>query len=160
MTSPAHAAVQVPCPDGTSTTKSALQTADQACAGHLRPAANSSTNSSECPKPRFFGLVPWYEYLKLNNKCDITSFNILPDGSSVHSDIPLVLLAIVDDLLRIAGLVAVGFVIYGGIEYILSQGNPDGTAKAQTTLLNALIGLAIAMTAVVAVGFLGGKLGG
>ena len=112
-----------------------------------------------CPKPRFFGLIPWYEYLKLNGDCSISSFQILPSGDKVKSDIPLVLLAVVDDLLRLAGLITVGFVIYGGIQYILSQGSPDGTARAQSTILNALIGLAIALVAVVGVNFIGRALG-
>ena len=75
------------------------------------------------------------------------------------SDLPLVLLAVVDDLLRIAGLVAVVFVIVGGIQYTTSQGNPDATAKAQSTVLNALIGLVIALFAVAFVTYLGKALG-
>lgn len=113
----------------------------------------------DCPKPKFFGLIPWYEYLRLNKDCDVASFQFLPSGD-VKSDIPLVLLAVVDDLLRITGLLAVGYVIYGGILYIVSQGNPDGTAKAQGTIVNALIGLAVAVVAVVGVNFLGRALGG
>lgn len=114
--------------------------------------------AATCPKPRFFGLIPWYEYLKLNDKCDIASFQFLPHGK-IQSDVPLVLLAVVDDLLRLAGLFAVGFVIYGGIQYILSQGNPDGTARAQATIINSLIGVAIAMVSIAVVSFVGSRVG-
>ncbi len=106
---------------------------------------------STCEKGNFLGLVPWYQYLTLENDCSIKKFNVL--GS--NSDIPLVLLAVVDDLLRIAGLVAVVFVIYGGIMYATSQGSPDQTSKAQSTIINALVGLVIAVIAVVFVGFIG-----
>jgi hypothetical protein len=114
----------------------------------------------------FFGLIPWYNYLPnadfANSPqpgCNISAFTIL-SGNGQTSDVPYVLLAVVDDLLRVAGLVAVGFIIYGAFQYVGSQGNPEQTAKAQSTIINALIGLAIAVTAVVFVSFLGSQLGG
>jgi len=67
-------------------------------------------------------------------------------------------LAIVDILLRIVGLVSVGFVIYGGFRYITSQGEPDATKKALATVVNALIGMAIAIFAVTIVSFMGSTL--
>lgn len=116
-----------------------------------------------CEKP-FFGLVPWYHYLPSGvgggpndfQGCNIVNFTFL--GS--NSDIPLILLAIVDDLLRIAGIVAVAFVLYGGFQYVGSQGQPEKTARAQNTITDALIGLAVAIVAISAVSFLGNKLGG
>ena len=122
-----------------------------------RPAHNQTAD--ECDKPKLLGVfVPWYQYLTVEkddtDSCAVTDFTLLPnDGKS--SDIPLVLLAVVDDLLRFAGLVAVIFVIYGGVQYATSQGSPDATAKAQSTIMNALIGLAIAVVAVTFVTFLG-----
>jgi hypothetical protein len=107
-------------------------------------------------------MVPWYHYLNGSNfngypDCSIKSFNFF-SGSS--SDIPLVLVAVVDDLLRVAGLVAVAFVVYGAIQFIASQGSPEQTARAQTTIINALIGMAVAIVSVAFVSFLGNKLGG
>lgn len=57
----------------------------------------------------------------------------------------LIVLAIVEALLAIAGLVAVAFVIYGGFKFITSQGIPDKIAKARSTILNALVGVVIAV---------------
>ena len=108
-------------------------------------------------KPTFFGLVPWYQYLTLDGNCNITSVtnsNVI----SSHSPLLLIVLAIVDDLIRIAALVAVGYIIYGGITYIISQGSPDQTKKAQSTVINALIGLVLAVTAASIVSFIGNKL--
>jgi hypothetical protein len=110
-------------------------------------------------KATFFGLEPWYQYLTLNGTCGITNFQILPNGST-PSSIPLILLAIADDLLRIAGLAAVGFIIYGGVQYITSQGNPDQTSRAQSTIISALAGLAIASVAIGVISYVGHKLGG
>lgn len=109
----------------------------------------------------FFGLVPWYHYLKPSsfNGCDIKTFTLLP-GSGQTSDVPLVLMAVIDDLLRIAGMVAIAFVIVGAFRYVTSQGNPEQTAQAQSTIINALIGTAIAVVSVVFVSFLGSQLGG
>jgi hypothetical protein len=108
----------------------------------------------------FFGLTPWWAYLPSSafKNCDITNFNFFGGGQA--SDIPLVLLAVVDDLLRVAGLVAVGFIIYGAFQYVGSQGSPEHTARAQSTVINALIGLAVAVTAIVFVTFLGSQFGG
>lgn len=110
-------------------------------------------------KPTFFSLVPWYQYLKLNGGCGIENFQILP-GNGAPSSIPLILLAIIDDLLRVAGLMAVFFIIYAGVQYISSQGNPDQASKAQNTIINALIGLAIALISIGFVSYLGNALGG
>lgn len=121
-----------------------------------------AAGSGACADRTFLGLKPWYHYLqvtynKATSTCDV-SFNALGNGK--NSDILLVLLAIVDDLLILAGIVAVVYVIYAGIKYIMSQGSPDETAKAQSTLLNSLLGLALAMVAVAVVSYLGNHLAG
>jgi len=105
----------------------------------------------------FFGLIPWWHYLPASdfNGCDIKSFDILSANG-----LPLILLAVVDDLLRIAGIIAVVYILYGAVLYLTSQGSPDQTQKAQSTLINALVGLGIAIVAVAVVSFVGSKLGG
>ena len=119
--------------------------------------ATASANGACKVGPNFFGLVPWYHYLNVDAKCNVHDFNVLGNGS--NSDFPLILLAVVDDLLRIAGIVAVGFVIYGAIQYVISQGEPDKTNKARMTIMNAMVGLAIALVAVGAVSYVGHRLG-
>lgn len=96
--------------------------------------------------PGFLSFPTWYKYLSptptTNNgvlECKIT-FKF-PD------DIGKILLAIVEILLRIVGILAVGYVIYGGIKYIMSQGEPDKTKSAKNTIVNALIGMALAIAA-------------
>lgn len=114
--------------------------------------------NNPCSGSTFFGLRTWWYYLPktdFDGSCRISHFQVFPS-----SEIPLVLLAVVDDLLIAAGLIAVGFVIYGGVQYIASQGNPENTARAQSTILNALIGLAISIVAIAFVSFLGNSLGG
>lgn len=129
--------------------------------GLINVIATATANGACKVEPSFFGLVPWYHYLDVGldaqGKCTVVSFTVV--NGATPSDIPLVLLAIVDDLLRIAGIVAVGFVIYGAIQFVVSQGEPDKTTKARMTIMNSLIGLAIALVAVGAVSYVGGKLG-
>lgn len=130
----------------------------------LTVALNSfAAASGGCSEPTFLGLTPWYAYLPYgpNSENGVCAINITPGTSflGANSPILLVALAIVDDLLRIAALAAVGYVIYGGIQYITSGGSPDSTKRAQSTIINALIGLVLAILAASIVAFIGGQLG-
>ncbi len=119
--------------------------------------------SSSC-KSSFFGLEPWYEFLNTyptaNNNCNIC-FNVLPNSKhcSGQNSIVLVVMAIIDDLLRVSGVVAVVYIIYAGFEYVTSQGNPEKANKARQSILFALIGLVIAISAIVFVTYIGHSLG-
>lgn len=53
----------------------------------------------------------------------------------------------VNYFLAIAGLVAVVFIILGGFQYIISQGNEETSKKAQKTLTYAVIGLVVVLAA-------------
>jgi hypothetical protein len=111
----------------------------------------------------FLGLVPWYRYMSLSTdaagRCVVSSFDDPNKVLGGQSAFLLIGAAILDDLIRIAAYVSVGYVIYGGIQYITSQGSSDQTKKAQQTIINALIGLAVALIAVVIVTFIGDRLG-
>jgi hypothetical protein len=47
----------------------------------------------------------------------------------------------------IAGGIALLVVTLGGLKYVLSQGNPQETAKAKNTILAALVGLVVCLLA-------------
>lgn len=119
------------------------------------------TFAAGCDKPEFFGLKPWYYYLQLQQdpntgQCEVINFVLFEPGK--NSSFLLIALVIVDDLLRVAAMVAVGFLIWGGIQYVTSQGSPDATGKAQNTIINALVGLVIALISAGFVSFLGNRL--
>jgi hypothetical protein len=104
---------------------------------------------------KFLNFPHWYEYLhgvKNINGSDAC----IPQIRAIN-DVWLIVAAVVEMLLRIAALAAIGFVLYGGVMYIMSQGEPEKTAKAKDTIFNALIGLAIAVTASVMVAFLASR---
>jgi hypothetical protein len=69
-------------------------------------------------------------------------------------------LAFFEIAMRVAALVAMGFVIYSGFRFLTSQGQPENYAAARGTLINALIGLAIALSAVALVNLVGGTIVG
>jgi hypothetical protein len=121
-----------------------------------------------CSTSGFFGIPPWYEYLVKAGKmgtdpttgvCTLLHFNAAGAGGDWTVVIMLIVLGILDIVLRLAGMVAVVFVLVGGVKYITSQGSPDSTKQAQETIINALIGLAIALVATALVSFIGNRLG-
>jgi len=93
-------------------------------------------------KSTFLGFPTWYKYLHTENLAGQCTVDF-----SFPGDISKILLAVVEIMLRIGALIAVGFVIYGGYRYILSQGNSDQQSAARDTIINAVIGLVITILA-------------
>lgn len=59
----------------------------------------------------------------------------------------------------VAGLLSVGFIIFGGIQYITAGASKDGAQKAKTTLTYAITGLIIVLLSLVIRNFVLGRLG-
>ena len=57
-----------------------------------------------------------------------------------------------------AGVLAVIFVIVGGIQYVLSNGSPEKASKALHMIIYALVGLAIVLAATVITNFIFGNI--
>lgn len=101
----------------------------------------------ECGEPNFFGLPTWYQY-------------VCGRAFVFPNDLALVALAVVEILLRIVGIIAIAYVVFGSIKYVTSQGEPDKVSEAKGTIINALVGMVIAALAVGMVSFIGNRLGG
>lgn len=114
---------------------------------------------TEAKNNTFFGLPVWYKYLPYEWVESVQDCRINIDIKEKPEQLALIGFAAIDILLRVAGIAAVAFVIYGGIQYILSQGEPDGVSRAKNTIVNALIGLAIALIASSLVAFVGKTIG-
>lgn len=56
-----------------------------------------------------------------------------------------------------AGILAVFFIIIGGISYTLSAGDPSKISKAKDTILYAVIGLIVVLISFVAIQFVLGR---
>lgn len=114
----------------------------------LPPVTVAAQTQGVCAKenPTFLSFPTWYKYLEhteRNGSCDVSI--------TIPQDAGAILLAIFEIILRVAGIVAIVMVVYGGIQYVLSQGEPDRTKTAKNTIINALIGLVIAMVSVAVV---------
>ena len=104
------------------------------------------------PGGSFLGLPTWYKYL--DGETSGAECNVRIDGVN---DLWLVVIALIEIMIRVAVLVAIGYIIYGGIKYILARGNPEKITEARVTIQDALIGLAIAIVAVALVNFIGNR---
>ena len=56
---------------------------------------------------------------------------------------------VIQVLVTLAGLIAAGFFVWGGIGYITSSGNPESLDRSKKTILYSAIGLAIVLGAFV-----------
>lgn len=109
-----------------------------------------AASPSPCSGGNFLFFPPWYKYLpghtESNGLCS-------PQLGSIN-DVWLIVAAVIEILLRVAALAAVVFVIYGGVKYITSQGNPEDTTNARNTIINALVGLLLSVMAAAFVNFI------
>lgn len=118
----------------------------------LLPNANAAAcgDSSDAD---FLGLPPWHRGLTC--KDDAVDLTAKPIGQTVV----IIALNIVDMALRLLSLVAVGFIIFGGFQYMIARGEPGGVAKGKATVTHAVIGLIIGIASSAIVGFLVSRLG-
>ena len=117
--------------------------------------------AAACAKPSFFGIPPWYQYFPVVERGGICEVQIsfTKNGAVDFSSILLVGLGLMDILLRAAALVAAGFIIYAGLQYVTAQGEPDKAKRALGTIINALVGLGITIGAAAIVSFVGNRIG-
>lgn len=101
-----------------------------------------------CAGGNLLNLPTWYEFLNCSSSGapEITKLN----------DIWAIVAAVVDILLRLSALLAVGMIIYGGATYMSSQGNSERTNRARGTIISAAVGLLICAIAITTVHFIGG----
>lgn len=110
------------------------------------------------PQESVFGIPTWYKYLKGQ---EFPTGECVLIGNFAQNKLESLLgigLAITEILLFIAGFLAIVYVIYGGFRYVLSQGEPENTKIAKDAILNAVIGLVIAVLASAIVRFIGTSL--
>lgn len=121
-------------------------------------------------KKSFLGLPTWYAYLEVKEQtkgnppttyCVITKPNSndpIEGLDDLEKVIPNVVVAIVDLLLRVAGIVAFAFIVASGFRFVLAQGDPGKEKQARTALFNAVIGMLIAIFAATIITFIGRRL--
>lgn len=116
--------------------------------------------ATACNGSGFLGFPTWYKYLEQTNEQITEGFGSGTTCSvrvSGIDDIWLIGAAVIEILLRIAVFASIGFIIYGGVKYITSQGEPDKLGQALGTVINALIGLVISVSAATIISFVAGR---
>lgn len=114
------------------------------------------------PKGSFFGLPTWYKYLEGEKVYpDLFDKTATVEQCAVKiksiNDVWLIVSALIEILLRLAALGAIAMIVYAGIMFITSEGQPDKVKKALNMAISAAIGLAIAIGSAATVSFIAGR---
>ncbi len=110
---------------------------------------------SSCGGGSFMGFRPWYQGLSCSSTTvdGETKWKIdEPNGEEeLKKFIWTIALNILFDLTIAVSYLAAAFVVWGGFQYVMSDGDPGKATKAKTTLSSAIVGTIIAMVASVGV---------
>jgi hypothetical protein len=115
----------------------------------------------------FLGMRAWYDGLIADEAtCELKQpvADETGSGGSGSTSISLsafvwtIILNVVGDLFIVIGVAAVGYIVYGGILYIMGQGNPTYINAGKRTIQRAVIGVAVAAMAVAIVNTIKGIL--
>ncbi len=110
------------------------------------------------PKGSFFGLPTWYKYLPGQTVTNaITGVSECNVGLTAISQVWLIVAAVLELLLRVGALAALVMIVYAGIQFVQSEGQPDKTAKALSTIIYACVGLGITIAATTVITFVAGR---
>ncbi|MBR3365744.1 hypothetical protein IKG48_01335 [Candidatus Saccharibacteria bacterium] len=115
--------------------------------------ADGEAAGASCDQ-EFLGLRPWYFGLEKDEKCNIKSpdtgckqgevcGNLEGASTELAKFIWIIIMNVLVDVFVVAGLVALGFVIYGGYLFLRSGGDVAFATKGRKTLTAALVGLVI-----------------
>jgi len=96
----------------------------------------------------------WYRgvYTNAGTECNIEFKNGI-------NDVWVIVTNLVEILIQAVGYVAVGFIIFGGIKYITSQGEAAGVTSAKQTITRAVVGLVISIVSVLILNLVVGVFG-
>lgn len=114
---------------------------------------DSKVASAACASDgaQLFSIPAWYRGLTKEGSCEIKTIsnkdNAGADSVTIQSFVWTVIGNVFDAIMRIVGVVATGYIIWAGFQYMISAGDSGKMANAKTTLTNACIGLVIAIVA-------------
>ena len=121
----------------------ALVFATTAGGGLVATALPTTTYAAKCDT-RFITIPTWYNGLT-DSKCEIKSPD---DMGGLDKFIWKIALNVINIMFQIVGYVSIGFIIFGGFKFMISQGMADGAKQARQTITRAVIGLVISLVAV------------
>lgn len=137
----------------------------------LPTAADQKAIDAKCEK-RILGIPTWFRGLSTidaGGNCQVLSpdelnTNTAVDGAGKPTEpsnglsnfIWAVALNVIEIGLFLAGYVALGFILFGGFQFLTGGSNPSQIEKARKTILNAVIGLAISIASIAVVNLIFG----
>lgn len=98
----------------------------------------------------FLTMPAWFNNISgnVNGKCTPLSPKDISSGDdAITQYITRIALNIIAIGTNLVAYLAFFFILYGGFQYLTSSGNPDQAAKARKTILNAIIGVVITISA-------------
>ena len=122
------------------------------------PAEAAEDNTKSCGMPGFLGLRPWYYGLCEGG--DGTSIKEPTNEDEMKAFVWTIILNILVDLLVIVGYASMIFIIYGGYQFIMSQGDPGKTRSATQTIIYAVVGLIVVLMAAAITSLVTGSVSG
>ena len=108
----------------------------------------ADTASAAC-RERVFTFPTWYKGV-VDGNCNIRIQELV--------QIWVIVMNGVEILLQIVAYVAAGYIIWGGFKYIKSEGDPGKISESKAAIMNAIIGLVIALGSVAIVQFIQGRI--
>lgn len=115
--------------------------------------APTPVSALECEQ-RLLGIPPWYRGMTVEQTNPATGQPecVIQSPGSGNDNVQNFVLKLALNIVEIgvvaAGYIAFFFLLYGGFQFLTGGSNPSQTEKARTTILNAVIGLVIALGAV------------
>lgn len=131
------------CPSTQSSSSSGNSSSSSSNSGSS--SSNSSSGLDNCGKT-FLTFQPWFNGLCRNGQIVGPQDPAFANGG-LALYIWIIVLNILAILLQLVGYLSVGFIIWGGFSYILAQGDPGKISMATKTVINAVVGLVIAIFA-------------
>lgn len=100
---------------------------------------------------------------KLSEDCEaaggkVSGAKCLDANGNIRSPVSLTIQNVINLLLYIAGILAVIYILIGGIRYVLSNGDSSAATKGRNNVIYALIGLVVAILSYAIVNFILSKL--
>lgn len=112
-------------------------------------AADAAPDPERCGGS-MLGLRPWY--YDLCDKDDTSKIATPPKGEGeLAKFVWKIALNILFDISLVIGYLALAMIVFGGYQYISSQGDPGKMAKGKKTLMSAVIGTTVALSASVVI---------
>lgn len=113
--------------------------------------ATIPTNSASAACGQFLTFPAWYRGLETDSNCSgVKGPKDLggDENKQISTYIWTIVLNVIEIAVQVVGYLAIFYIIYGGFRYITSAGAPEAHAAAMKTILHAVIGLVIAISAI------------